>query len=60
MGQFCRFLNEAALKEVNLDGRLYTWSNERTHPTLEGIDRAFVTAEWERVYPFHDMQALAS
>jgi exonuclease III len=27
MGQFRRFLREAALKEVHLHGRLYTWSN---------------------------------
>jgi hypothetical protein len=48
------------MKEVNLNGRLFTWSNERAHPTLERIDRTFVTAEWEVFYPFHDLQALAS
>jgi hypothetical protein len=42
MGQFCSFLNTAALKEVHLNDRLFTWSNERRHPTLERIDRAFV------------------
>lgn len=45
MGQFRRFLNEAELDEIHLTGRLYTWSNERSHPTLEKIDRFFVSAD---------------
>jgi hypothetical protein len=28
MGQFRRFINEAALKEIHLNGRLFMWSNE--------------------------------
>jgi hypothetical protein len=35
MGRFRRFLNEALLKELHLHGHLFTWSNERLHPTLE-------------------------
>jgi hypothetical protein len=45
MGQFRSFLNDAALKELHLNGHLFTWSNERTHPTLECIDKAFVSNE---------------
>lgn len=37
MGQFRLFLNNAALKELHLSGRLFTWSNERTHPTLDAL-----------------------
>jgi hypothetical protein len=33
MGQFHRFLNEARLKEIHLNSRLFTWSNERRHPS---------------------------
>jgi hypothetical protein len=40
MGQFRRFLSVSALKELHLSGRLYTWSNECAHPTLERIDWA--------------------
>jgi hypothetical protein len=43
MGQFQRFLNDLVLKEIYLSGRLYTWSNEQAHPTLECIDRAFIS-----------------
>jgi hypothetical protein len=35
MGQFHHFINEATLKELHLNGHLFTWSNERSHPTLE-------------------------
>jgi hypothetical protein len=34
MRQFCQFLNDATLREIHLQGRLFTWSNERAHPTL--------------------------
>jgi exonuclease III len=60
MGQFCRFLNDSVLKEIHLTGRLFTWSNERSHPTLERIDRAFMTSEWEDLFPTCDLQTLSS
>jgi hypothetical protein len=47
MGQFRCFLNDAHLKELHLRGRMFTWSNECTSPTLERIDRAFVANGWE-------------
>jgi hypothetical protein len=57
MGQFRRFLNEALLKEVHLHGRLFTWSNERTHPTLEKIDMVFVSNAWDDMFPCSDLHA---
>jgi hypothetical protein len=60
MGQFWRFLNDANLRKIHLSGRLFTWSNERTHPTLECIDRAFISKKWDEFYPNHDMCSLAS
>jgi hypothetical protein len=35
MGRFRRFLNDLELDELHLHGRLFTWSNEMSHPTLE-------------------------
>jgi hypothetical protein len=58
IGQFCRFLNEVTLKEIHLQGRLFTWSNERAHPTLERIDQVFINAEWDSLFPHHDMLSL--
>jgi hypothetical protein len=60
MGQFYRFLNDTALREIHLQGRLFTLSNERAHPTLERINRAFITSEWDALSPDNDLHALAS
>jgi hypothetical protein len=60
MGQFSQFLNDVALKELHLSGRLYTWSNERSHPTLERIDQAFMLNKWEEIFPWSNLQALAT
>jgi hypothetical protein len=50
MGQFHWFLSDAALQEVHLSGHLYTWSNERTHPTLERKDRVFISNQWDAIF----------
>jgi hypothetical protein len=60
MGQFRQFLNDAQLKECHLEGRLYTWSNERAHPMLEKIDQMFFTNEWEAIFPNHLLHSLVS
>jgi hypothetical protein len=60
MGQFCHFLNAATLQEAHLNGRLFTWSNEREHPTLERIDRFFFSNEWEAIFTNHELHSLAS
>jgi hypothetical protein len=38
MGAFRRMLQELELAKLHLHDCLYTWSNERVHPTLERID----------------------
>lgn len=40
-------LNRLELKEIYLNGRRYTWSNERARATLERIDHVFATNCWE-------------
>ena len=60
MGHFRRFLNDLELFEFHLSGCLFTWSNERVHPTLERIDRMFVLDEWEPLYHRSYLQALSS
>jgi hypothetical protein len=60
MGRFRRLLNDLELSELHLSGRLFTWSNEWLHPTLERIDRMFVSEGWESLYPRSYLQALSS
>jgi endonuclease/exonuclease/phosphatase family metal-dependent hydrolase len=46
MGKFRRLLNDLALKEVYLNGRWYTWSNEQSPLTLVHLDRVLYTSDW--------------
>lgn len=45
MGKFRRLLNDLELKEIELLGRRFTWSNERAGPTLVHLDRVFCTTD---------------
>jgi len=40
-----RVINDLALKEVYLNGRRYTWSNEQSPPTLVRLDGVLCTAD---------------
>ncbi|GJN32501.1 hypothetical protein PR202_gb21015 [Eleusine coracana subsp. coracana] len=60
MDKFRMIINQLELKELKLNGRKYTWTNEQDNPTWTRIDRAFYTIEWEELFPTAHMQALAS
>lgn len=60
MGKFQRFLQDMELDEIHLNRRLYTWSNERQSPTLERIDRAFISLQWADRFPNHRKRALST
>ena len=51
LSQFRAKLNFLELKEVYLNGRHYTWSNEREAVTLEKVDHIFCTSSWEELHP---------
>ena len=55
MQRFRRTIDALQLAELHLYGRLYTWSNERTRPTLERIDRVFSMVPWLESHPFHHL-----
>lgn len=60
MGHFRRALDDLELKESELLGRCYTWSNERASPTLVRLDRVFYTVPWEAIFPGHFLQSSAA
>lgn len=60
MGRFWRFLDDCELKEVQLLGRKFTWSNERDSPTLVRLDRAFCCSDWEEIFPDAVLQSASS
>jgi len=60
MGRFRRFLDDVEIKEIPLLGRKYTWSNERSSPTLVRLDRAFCCLDWDAIFPDAVLQSSAS
>ena len=55
MQRFRRTIDALQLAELHLYGRLHTWSNERTWPMLERIDRVFSMVPWLESHPFHHL-----
>jgi hypothetical protein len=60
MDMFRRCLNDLELRESNLLGRRYTWSNERETPTMAKLDRWFGSAKWDEMHPDASLTALSS
>jgi hypothetical protein len=51
MLRFRDFVSSQELKEIYMNGRLFTWSNERHAPTMSKIDRALASVDWDLSYP---------
>jgi hypothetical protein len=60
MDRFRRTLLALELKELYLNGRRFTWSNERERPTLEKLDRVFSTVEWDALYLDASLSAMST
>lgn len=60
MGSFKATIDSLLLKEIRLNGRRFTWSNEQDNPTLTRIDRLLWTTEWELLFPSCFLQSLPS
>lgn len=39
------------LREINMAGGMYTWSNNQECPVLEKLDRILATKDWEDIFP---------
>lgn len=60
MARFRNTIQQLELKEINLHGRKFTWSNGQERPTMTKIDRCFSNVQWEEKFPTCHLQALAS
>jgi exonuclease III len=60
MSRFRRTLEHCGLKELALQNRKFTWSNERRNPTLVRLDRAFCNQAWDLTFDSHTLHALSS
>ena len=63
MASFKAVIDDLNLKEIGLNGRHFTWSNEQDNPTLTRIDKLFCTLDWELTFPtcfLHSLPSLMS
>jgi exonuclease III len=60
MSRFRRTIDYYQIKEIKLQNRKYTWSNERRHPTLVRLDRVFCTQSWDLTFDACALHALSS
>lgn len=55
---FNAIIEQVSLRELHLGGRQFTWSNNLENPTLEKLDRVFISTEWEEKFPLTDVKTL--
>jgi exonuclease III len=60
LNRFRATLQACDLKEIHLQNRRFTWSNERENPTLRKIDAFFCNADWDLHFKSHILSALSS
>ena len=51
-------IENAGLRELDLNGRQYTWGNNHEDPTFEKLDRILICPDWEDKYPLTCVVAL--
>jgi hypothetical protein len=60
INRFRDALNTCELKEIHLQNRKYTWSNEQQDPTMSKLDGFFCNEEWDIAFATHILNALSS
>jgi exonuclease III len=60
MRHFQSTLETCELKELRLQNRRFTWSNERRRPTLVRLDRFFCNQNWDLAFEGCTLHALSS
>jgi exonuclease III len=56
---FNAIINSHDLREIDMSGGQYTWSNNHINPTLEKLDRFLMTADWEDMFPLTTVHKIA-
>lgn len=57
INRFRATLQACELKELHLQNRRFTWSNERVNPTLCKLDSYFCNADWDIQFDTHVLHA---
>lgn len=58
--QFAQLVSDLGLLNLNLQGRTFTWTNERDSPAMARLDRFLISNEWNLKYPNSSQKALPS
>jgi hypothetical protein len=48
---FNAIINTYELREIEMSGGQFSWSNNQTNPTLKKLDRFLMNSEWESMFP---------
>ena len=55
---FNLIINSYELRELPLAGGKFTWSNNRSNPTLEKLDRVLISSSWEVEFPLCNLRKI--
>ncbi len=58
MVSFRNVINNLELVDLPIANQAFTWTNGRSAPTLERLDRAFISHDWSIHFPRSTLQAL--
>jgi hypothetical protein len=51
-------INSYELREIDMSGGKYTWSNNQVDPTLEKLDRILVNNKWDARFPLSTVRKI--
>jgi len=51
-------INTYELRDLNLNGGNYTWSNNQDFPTLERLDMILMSEDWENLFPLSTLKKI--
>jgi len=57
--KFNHIISYYELIDIHMNGGKYTWSNNQTPPTLERLDRALISKDWEDLFPMVTLHKLS-
>ena len=49
-------INTHGMRDVDLNGGKYTWSNNQLDPTLERLDRVLMSDKWGKEFPLTNLR----
>ena len=56
--RFNDIINTMCLREIFIEGGIYTWYNNQKHPTLEKLDRLVMSTDWKDLFPLVTVRKL--